>query len=166
MMRTTRTYEQALRSGPLFAWGAVALIVAMMWPRIEQAWDSRTMRDLRGVTPFRSVKYEIIAVTGREMYLSGTLIKTTSKCVTVGMPTVVTVKDGIANYGYFSSLENRAVPESRPALKAPQAFGIWVLHSLTDNPDKAVMLRTHDCGGEIQTNMVLSADWNMKVGPK
>lgn len=132
--------------------------VAVIAPMVSRLDESRIWRDLTGKTPFRSVIITSVTATSLEITLAGTLVKSRD-CLALGAPIAQVMKDGRALPASFIAREHDGTPASRPPSPEPQEWGPWIIVSPTDWPDRARLYRTHNCGGEIQTNTVFDIPW-------
>lgn len=141
---------------------AVFVGVWIILPRLLDLADSRWMRDLRHVTPFRDVVVLQTKATEYTLTVSGYLIKDRD-CEAIGPPDVL-INDGEEPMGQGSfdgSLQPKGTPESLSASSMTRRFRLWVFVSETPWPKSATMLRTHLCpdSANLQTNRVLTVPW-------
>lgn len=137
---------------------AVACLVWGVIPALGALMDSRAVRDVRGVTPFHDVRILTVDATAMTITLTGTLVKSRD-CVTVGNAQAWVERDGQLFPAAFEVLESAATPASRPVSPLPQAWGPWRITSPVAWPDRAMMFRSHDCDGDVQSNEVFNMAW-------
>lgn len=131
---------------------------SLMQPLLTRVEESRWWRDLTRQTPFRDVVITSVSATELEIQIQGTLVKD-RECATFGPVIAQIVKNGIAQPAEFHTSEASNTPHSRPKMDIPQRFGPWIITSPIPWPDRAMVFRSHECSGELQTNMVLSVQW-------
>lgn len=156
------------RNFRLDVWVLAALmfyvIVAPQW---QQFKETRTYRDLAGITPFKDVEVFGTTLDGTGLLANGSMVKV--RCdfdKDQGLTAYVTLENGLSyRFPVDTSVEDaRGVVGNRPVSGKAEAWGVWKIW-YNGGLGRAVSWEIHAphirCPGipETQTNLFASGEW-------